>query len=448
MEITQDNNKTLELTVEESVSKLFNKFGNSLRKTKYDDLKELEQEIIEALMKQVHFLTLADTKEILFYENGVYKIGGKDKIAIEAERICPEISSHRIREIQNHIRRRTTRDRELFDTTQDIVNLKNCLFDLNEFKPIPHTPEHLSIIQFDVDYNPQATCPNLLKFIKSTLQGNDGKVALALMSCPLEGKNEFQIAGLLVGNGNNGKGVFQNLNIGLFGKENTANVSLHDLENDPHSTADLYGKCLNVCGDLPVTPLKDTSTIKKITGGDPIRAHKKFGQPFNFIPKLINLFSTNKLPETPDKSIGFFRRWIIIPFLNNFEGREDRTLLTKLTTDEELSGYLNLLLNSIKWRRKTGKFPGLESIEHREEMYNKMQDSVSYFLKECTEEKNGVFVPKDELFSRCEQYCQHNNLPVESKESFGRKLTQLRHQSSKRTINGKRTYCWNNISLV
>jgi len=443
----QHDNKTLEDTIEEYVSRAIGKYGKNLPRSKHNTLKEFEQDIIEDLMERFDFQTLSDTNEILFYEKGVYKSGGEKKIAIEAEKLFSEISSKQVREIQDHIRRRTMKDREEFDKDPHIINLKNCLLDLRTFETLEHTPVYPSLTQISVKYDKNARCPNTLHFIKTTFRGSDAKVALSLMGCALEGKNEYQVAGLLVGNGNNGKGVFQNLNLRFFGLKNTSALSLHDLEKDRFASSQLSGKLFNVCGDLPVKPISDTSIFKKIVGGDLIMAQKKFGQPFNFIPKAILLFSTNKLPETPDKTRGFFRRWITIPFLNNFDGKEDRSLLAMLTTDEELSGYLNLLLESIKWMKRTGKFTGLESIEKREKTYNRMQNSVESFTEECVEAKSGNYVSKDDMYEAYVSYCQHNNIPTESKETFGKSF-KIGHAGTRPTINGNRTYVWKDLSIV
>lgn len=446
MEDSQDEHKRFEETMVNVLAQAISKIATA--KNGRQNSKELEQEIIENIMNKYHFVSLSDTKEILYYENGIYVRGGEGIIEVEAENQYSEISSYQVNEIKNHIRRRTMKDRDEFDADPNIINLKNCLFDLAKFEPIPHSPEHLSRIQLPVNYDQEAQCPNILNYFRTTLDRKYVKTALALVSCALTGTNEHQVMGLLAGSGNNGKSVFLNLNRALIGWENTSSVSPQELESDRFAVADLYGKLLNICGDLPVKPLKDTTILKKITGLDPLRAQEKFKKPFDFICKAMMLFSTNKLPESPDNSLGFFRRWIIIPFLKNFEGKEDTKLLSKMTTDEELSGYLNLLLSSIKWQRLTGGFPDLETFKEREETYRRMQNTTEYFLKDCTEESIGNYVSKDEFFERYEQYCQYNNLPTETKESFGKKLSKLGFQTKKVPINGKRTYCWRNINLV
>ena len=60
------------------------------------------------------------------------------------------------------------------------------------------------------------------------------------------------------------------------------------------------------------------------------------------------MFSANSVPDSPDTSPAYLRRWLVIPFPNRFEGdKADRNLLDKLTTPEELSGFLSLDVGSI-----------------------------------------------------------------------------------------------------
>ena len=416
--------------------------------TRSEYQKELEQWIIEYLREKFHFITLKDTNEILFYEDGRYKTGGENIIEIETEKLHKQVSIRQVQEIKAHIRRRKKVDRRDLDKDPSILNLKNCLLDTKTFQKLGHSPEHLSVVQFPFKYNPEAKCPNILKFLKTTIDRADVKKVLALTGCALTGNNSFQLCGLSIGNGFNGKSVLNGVNEALFGENNVSHVALQELDKDLYAPADLYRKRFNICGDLPIRPLTDTGIIKKVVSGDRIRAQRKFGQPFDFEPKLVMWFSTNKLPETPDNTVGFYRRFVYIHFPHNFEGREDAQLLSKLTTEDELSGYLNLLIQSMKWIRRTGKFPGLESIEKREETYNKIQNPAEYFLEELVEEKIGESITKDEMHQIFSSWCKTNNLPVESKESFGKKLSQLGYITLRKTINGNRTYVWKDLSIV
>src|SRR5207302_7003645 len=107
--------------------------------------------------------------------------------------------------------------------------------------------------------------------------------------------------------------------------------------------------------DLPDNILKSAGTFKMLTGGDSIMAERKFGHPFLFKNYAKLMFSCNKVPEVQEDSDAFFRRWIIITFPNKFEGaNDDRDMLSKLTTPEELSGIFNWALKGLKRLQQQG----------------------------------------------------------------------------------------------
>jgi putative DNA primase/helicase len=79
-----------------------------------------------------------------------------------------------------------------------------------------------------------------------------------------------------------------------------------------------------------------------------IPAEKKFLSPFKFVNHAKPLFSANEIPKTEDESDAFFSRLIIINFPNQFLGdKADPSLIDKLTTEEELSGLLKLILKRL-----------------------------------------------------------------------------------------------------
>ena len=69
--------------------------------------------------------------------------------------------------------------------------------------------------------------------------------------------------------------------------------------------------------------LSSTSLIKQLTGGDKIGFEKKGKDPFSDYNYAKMIIASNSLPTTQDTSDGFFRRWLIIDFPNEFEEGKD-----------------------------------------------------------------------------------------------------------------------------
>ena len=57
--------------------------------------------------------------------------------------------------------------------------------------------------------------------------------------------------------------------------------------------------------------------FKMLTGNDTVSGEHKFKDRFDFRSYAKLIFSCNKIPETKDKSIAYFRRWIIINFTHS-----------------------------------------------------------------------------------------------------------------------------------
>ncbi len=112
--------------------------------------------------------------------------------------------------------------------------------------------------------------------------------------------------------------------------------------------AGLNGKLANVVDDLSSRHLADTSTFKRIVGGDPITADRKHRDPLTFRPFARLLFSTNEYPQSADASSGFYDHWLVIPFSAEFRGQHcevpRQVLAAQLAAPQELSGVLNRAL--------------------------------------------------------------------------------------------------------
>jgi putative DNA primase/helicase len=191
---------------------------------------------------------------------------------------------------------------------------------------------------------------------------------------------------MLYGVGSNGKSVFLALLEYLVDEENVSAESLQRLESDKYRTAKLYGKRVNIYGDIPNTKMNKSEIFKKLTSGmDLIDAENKYQDPFKFHNTAKLVFSANVLPEgTQDKA--FYRRWVLINFPNNFEGENaDKLLLTTLQTPEELSVFLNLALEGLKRLRENDKFSNEKSIASTQKEYEFNSNPIASFMDERTQ---------------------------------------------------------------
>ena len=206
-----------------------------------------------------------------------------------------------------------------------------------------HSPDYLSLVQLPIKYDPNAKCPNVLKFLGQVLKPKDVFTSLQLCDYCLYKSAKYEKAVMCVGKGDNGKSTFLKPIERLLGVKNVSHVSLQELNGDKFAIANLCGKLANIFADLKSEKLPNTGVFKMLVSGDVIRAQRKHAQPFDYGNYAKLIYSANQIPEADDISYAYFKRWIILIFDRIFTNdNKDTNLINKLTTDEELSGLLTL----------------------------------------------------------------------------------------------------------
>jgi len=226
-------------------------------------------------------------------------------------------------------------------------------------------------------------------------------------------KYHIHKATMFLGGGKNGKSTAINLLIALLGKENVANKELQEIIYNRFATSSLYGKLLNASADISSKALSKTGKFKELTGGDYVEAEAKFKDSFNFTNYAKFLFSANALPKASDDSYAFYRRWILISFPNTFDGKTcDPNLLEKLTTEEELSGFLNWAVDGLQRLLANGEFSYGKTVEDVMELYKTLSDPVYAYCTEFLKNQIGGHILKENLYKHYVKWCKEKQLPI------------------------------------
>jgi len=143
----------------------------------------LVKDASEDIMNKYRFLTIEETDEVLVYDNGVYRPGGKTLIAKELEAAYGyELNSHSLSQITGHIMRRTYHKHKELDADINIINLKNGLYDIENGVLLPHNPEYLSIKQKPIKYDKDAKPELFSKFISEVVYEQDIQTAIDIIA--------------------------------------------------------------------------------------------------------------------------------------------------------------------------------------------------------------------------------------------------------------------------
>jgi putative DNA primase/helicase len=358
-----------------------------------------------------HIITLKDTEEIFIYntETGLYEGGGKIGCNTLKEKIKfvlgNSYSDYHAKCVIDNIKATKYTNREDFTSPLKFIPVENGVLNISK-NPVELTNNNEKFYftkKLPATYNPDAKCPKFLKFLSEILPEEKFRLQIQEMFgwCLWRDYNH-QVAFMLVGEGSNGRSTLLGVLRLLLGNENVISVPLQELCKSRFATAELYKKFANIAPDISKDKIEDSSGFKTLTGGDLLKAEKKFCNPFYFVNHSKLIFSANKLPYTTDKSYAYYRRWVLIFFRIKFgdDGSpRDIYILEKITTPEEMSGIINWSLEGLQRLNNQGVFSERMSVAETQDYYNKLlSPAYAFIIENITETYNSNdYIPKEYL---------------------------------------------------
>jgi putative DNA primase/helicase len=233
---------------------------------------------------------------------------------------------------------------------------------------------------------------------------------------------------MFVGNGRNGKDKTLELIKRIIGINNCASIPLNQLQPDSFSISELFGKKINLAGDISSIDLKDTSTFKALTGRSQISGKRKFLSEIKFVNYAKMVFACNELPMAYDLSKGYWDRWILLEFpftfvtkdeydkAENKEGLKirDEDIIEKITTKSELSGLLNKFLDGFDRLLKNRRFSSSKGTEEVKNTWIRKSNSFIAFCYDQIEEDGEGKINKKDLRKKYSDYCKEHKVNPKS----------------------------------
>lgn len=286
-----------------------------------------------------------------------------------------------------------------------LVNVRNGLLDPVTLTLLPHDPGFLALFQFDVEWDPTASCPVYEKWIEQVLPGRAEELedAIAPMLNPLVTPSK---AVFLYGPSKSGKSTYGRLLAAVVGKESTSSVTLHQLSDDRFAAANLYGKALNLSMDLPSRDVRDLSLFKMITGDDPVQANRKYGSQFSFTSTALTMFSANEVPAVSETSKAWTARVAPFSFANSFIGAEDPGIEEAMM--RELPGIFRRWVIALQKHLARGGY--IDTTGHADaQEFQRKTNRVSEFLFERTQpSENPVGTLRPALYAEYKVWTEAN----------------------------------------
>jgi len=373
-----------------------------------------------------YIVTHQDSDVVLAFNGKNYDAGGGVVVRQEVQSSFAEhASNYQAGEVLGHVKRSTYTPEDDFDKPKNWVCLQNGVLDVLTGDFVPHTPKFLTRSSLPVFYDPNADFPLIQAFLSEILDPKDIPLIQELAGYCLWKEYPLQKAFMFLGEGANGKSTLLGIFEAFLGRENISTVSLQDLAENKFAAAQLVNKMANIYPDLPSKALKHTGMFKVLTGGDSVMVERKFKDGFTYRNHAKLVFSCNKLPEAQDDTDAFYRRWLFVNFPNQFTGEKaDKNKLKKLTTQEELSGFLNWALEGLKRLREKQCFTDEGSTEEMRKVYIKMSSPIGAFVDEWLVFDPLAYITKEDMYEGLVTYCKENQLSVPSKDMLSKRIAE------------------------
>lgn len=296
-----------------------------------------------------------------------------------------------------------------------VINLKNTRLDIRNNKLLDFDDKVIEFDRIPVKYDPSATCEDVDNMLHRVFCGDDEIIALffEMLGYILLKSLPYETAFIFFGDGANGKSTILDMIKELIGHSNYSSIPLDKLSNK-FSTAELEHKLANIGDDINDIVIKDNGTIKQLISGKSIQVERKNERPFDMTPYATQIFSCNEMPKTFDKSVGFYRRFILIPFRARFTVNDkdyDPLIKEKITTPTALSYLLNKSLDGYQRLRKNKGFTEPKSVKRLKDSYKIKNSIVLMWITENNIKDDDLLNrPRPAIFSDFLDWCKCANI--------------------------------------
>jgi len=301
------------------------------------------------------------------------------------------------------------------------IQFKETIVDIKTGKEFPATPEYFvtNPIPWNLHDKRYVETPKIDEIFKEWVGEKYIKTLYEILAYCLLPNYPIHRLFCFIGCGMNGKSCFLRLLKKFVGEENVTSTELDTLLNSRFEVTRLHKKLVCIMGETNFSEMSKTSIIKKLTGQDTIGFEYKNKNPFEDENYAKILIATNNLPTTTDKTIGFYRRWLIIDFPNQFSEKKD--ILDEIP-EEEYQSLTVKSLGILKDLLDKREFHNEGNIEQRMKKYEDHSDPLEKFFKEFITEDTDEYIWKHEFEKKLNDWCKENRFRQLSEIVIGKKM--------------------------
>ncbi|SFF27690.1 putative DNA primase/helicase [Sulfitobacter brevis] len=326
-----------------------------------------------------------------------------------------------------------------FDQQESEINLANGTLCLLERSLRTHSPTDCITRLADVEFDPDATCPEFDKFLAAVLPEELRNFVLRLCGYTLLGNPKEQIFTIFHGPGSNGKSTLVDVVASVLGDYST-NVEPSSFIRQKNAgvrddLARLKGARMVGTSELATGEILDAALVKRMTGGDTITARALYREHFEFRPQFVIFMTTNAMPVIDGGDIALARRLVTVPFNNTISaGQRDPNLPTKIRAEK--SGILNRLIEGLAAYQRTGlEIP--KQIADEVNKYVASSDLIRGFLDDMCRIGEDETTPARHLYNAYQGWSVSSGTKPLSQPIFKQEVTKRTGIQQRRTNKGQ-----------
>jgi putative DNA primase/helicase len=322
------------------------------------------------------------------------------------------------------------------DTNPYLLNVQNGTLDLLTLTLKPHSPADLITHLAGVEFDQAANAPTWKKFVDDVAGGDKELVAFLQRSCglALSGNVSEQVLWLHYGEGRNGKSTMLTVLgelLGSYSGPAPLDMLLVKQRGKEVETqfASLAGKRLVTAVEADSGVRFSEAATKLLTGGDTVQARRLYENPWSLKPTWKLHIAANAKPAVRGRDEGIWRRLMLTPWLQKFDGqREDKKLKEKLLA--ELPGILNWCVAGFaKWQNEGLKPP--KCVLAATTDYRSENDILGTWQAECCLVESHAVAEFGRLYSSFAAWCNSRGEHCGTGLQFGKDLDRLGYVSER-----------------
>ena len=432
-------------------SSSYDKAGQKHRSEILDSVVFLPQSPVKMLRGMQLIKSVLETKELYVYR-GVWQPISDSEVAVFLDALGEPDPAFRIRDMKKDSKftfslsrlypDKSNKDYYLVDQAGKVLDLREAMKDAHYDVEHGFRPDLYLTNRIAARYDKGVSSRAIDVFLEEVVDSPEKDVPLLQewLGYNLLAK-QFPIhrALMLVGPGRGGRSTYFEALERMLGSWNVSHVPIQRL-GERFGLVNLIGKMANITPDIDSLPMQGTGTFKSISGGDTVDIERKGLSDIEgaFLPVKIAM-GCNQVPHTPDKTIAFYERPLIVElpyqFFDRPEEAEDPARAKKRVfrkVDELVShqaaGLLNYAIEGLGRLLDRGSFDYLYTDAANRERYERFAspegEAEEFVNDRCIREPArspiALWADKIEVYEAYREWC---SIRKDDKDNFLRPLS-------------------------